>query len=95
MKKANERFLFAKWTEWTRWPIENEEETLRLISFTYGPKPTDWQFWFTEELDKSFIEFWDIIEHLERSISVSNSESYTNSKDGYDDDSSDEELITA
>jgi hypothetical protein len=42
--------------------------TLRLISFTYGPLPEDWQFWFTEAMDISFLEFWQMVEHPERGM---------------------------
>jgi hypothetical protein len=42
--------------------------TLRLISFTYGLSPEDWQFWFTEAMDISFLEFWQMVEHPERGM---------------------------
>jgi hypothetical protein len=41
---------------------------LRLTTFVYGASPLDWQFWVTEVLDDSFAEFWDMVDHPERSI---------------------------
>ena len=41
------------------------EITWRLISFTYGPSPQDWQFWFSEPTDKFAGQFWNMIEHPE------------------------------
>jgi hypothetical protein len=55
--------------------------TLRLISFTYGPSPGDWQFWFTEEMDFSFLEFWHMVDHPEQGIPGA-----WNEYDGYGDD---------
>jgi hypothetical protein len=43
-------------------------EKLFWISFTYGPQPSDWQFWFIEQMDESFADFWDVVEHPERAI---------------------------
>jgi len=43
-------------------------EKIFSISFTYGPKPSDWHFWFVEHLDESFADFWDMVEHPERTI---------------------------
>lgn len=41
---------------------------LRLINFYFSPNPSDWEFWFVPVMDKSFVEFWDMTEHPERTI---------------------------
>jgi hypothetical protein len=38
------------------------------ISFKYGSKPSDWQFWFIEQMNNSFAEFWDMVDHPERAM---------------------------
>ena len=38
------------------------------IRFKYGPKPSDWQFWLIEQMDNSFAEFWDMVDHPERAM---------------------------
>ena len=35
------------------------------ISFKYGPKPSDWQFYLIEQMDSSFEEFWNMVDHPE------------------------------
>ena len=41
----------------------------QLISFSYGPSPEDWKFWFTGmenwEVLKYLPQFWDMIDHPE------------------------------
>ncbi|THV53833.1 hypothetical protein BGAL_0041g00420 [Botrytis galanthina] len=43
-----------------------------LLNFTYGPKRSDWQFWFNIEpecIHKGFVkDFWDMVENPERQI---------------------------
>jgi hypothetical protein len=41
---------------------------LRLIAFEFGPKPEHWKFWFSEPTDQLVGEFWDMIDHPERSM---------------------------
>lgn len=42
----------------------------RLLSFTYGSAKSDWQFWFTEDveyiLNDELADFWDMVENPER-----------------------------
>lgn len=42
--------------------------TLWLISFTYGPSAENWQFWFTEAMNDSFMEFWHMVDHPEQGM---------------------------
>ncbi|PGH13987.1 hypothetical protein AJ80_06127 [Polytolypa hystricis UAMH7299] len=38
----------------------------RLISFSNGPKPEDWQYWWLDEKDAMYVgEFWDMVENTE------------------------------
>ncbi|KAK0101960.1 hypothetical protein ONS95_001231 [Cadophora gregata] len=38
------------------------------VIFSYGPKPSDWKFWFIEVPDNSLVEFWESIESPERGM---------------------------
>lgn len=38
------------------------------ISFEFGPKPSDWQFWIIEGMDSSLEEFWDMVDLPERAM---------------------------
>lgn len=41
---------------------------LRLIALEVGPNPQDWKFWFSDPTDQFVGEFWDMVEHPERSM---------------------------
>jgi hypothetical protein len=41
---------------------------LRLIGFEFGPNPEDWKFWFSDPTDQLVGDFWDMVEHPERSM---------------------------
>jgi len=36
--------------------------SFELISFTYGPRPEDWKFWFSEPSDPYAGDFWAMVE---------------------------------
>jgi hypothetical protein len=42
--------------------------TKYYVNFIYGPKLSDWNFWFIEMMDHSLLEFWDMVDHPERAI---------------------------
>lgn len=41
---------------------------LRLIAMEVGPNSQDWKFWFSDPTDDFVGEFWDMVEHPERSM---------------------------
>jgi hypothetical protein len=42
---------------WSQPYFERQDLVYRLISFDYGPKPSDWKFWIMEDMDFGFREF--------------------------------------
>jgi hypothetical protein len=42
--------------------------TIYSVIFRYGPTPPDWKFWLIEQMDDSFWEFWDMVDHPERAM---------------------------
>jgi hypothetical protein len=42
--------------------IYSADFNIRLLSITYGPRPEDWIFWFSEPSDPFAGDFWAMIE---------------------------------
>lgn len=51
---------------------------IRFIGFSYGPRPEDWHFWFSEPPDPFAGEFWEMVERtsLEVSMQAENAASF-------------------
>jgi len=86
-----------KWAcrEWLGFP-RCRYLTYKLTSFSYGPEPSDWKFWITEDMslmDKYFREFWDMVDHPERAMPgawVEEFDCYPDDSIEYSDDSSED-----
>ncbi|KAK2789551.1 hypothetical protein FQN53_001670 [Emmonsiellopsis sp. PD_33] len=44
--------------------------TIRLIAFSYGPKPEDWRCWFSNFRDEWAGEFWDMVDSTEPELPI-------------------------
>jgi hypothetical protein len=53
-----------KWNSGTVMPTW----TIHSVIFRYGPTPSDWKLWLIEQMDDSFWEFWDMVDHPERAM---------------------------
>jgi hypothetical protein len=62
------RFQLASIKKWDSGIIDEPILTIYSITFIYGPRPTDWKFWLIEQMDDSFLEFWDMVDHPERAM---------------------------
>jgi hypothetical protein len=53
-----------------KWNLGTAMPTWKIYSviFKYGPTPSDWKFWLIEQMDDSFWEFWDMVDHPERAM---------------------------
>jgi hypothetical protein len=83
--------------------LDTERSTpkVRLINFSYGCRPEDWIFWFSEPTDEFAGDFWGMIENgptessdKELDDQISSTPGAWNSDDDddkYDDDSTDED----
>jgi hypothetical protein len=65
--RAKREWRFFEWGDGC-YNAKREPRLLRLVSFTYGPSPEDWQFFWTEPMDNSFKEFWEMIDHPEQAL---------------------------
>ncbi|ETN40666.1 uncharacterized protein HMPREF1541_04945 [Cyphellophora europaea CBS 101466] len=45
--------------------VSNRELPWRLISFSFGPEPDDWQAWTTNPIDELVGDFWHLIDNPE------------------------------
>ena len=44
--------------------------TIRVIGFSYGPNPDDWQCWFSNFRDEYTGQFWEMVENSEPELRV-------------------------
>jgi hypothetical protein len=58
-------FSVTSWYNRDNW---DRVSFLRLIAMEVGPSPQDWKFWFSDPTDEFVGEFWDMVEHPERSM---------------------------
>ncbi|TGO57569.1 hypothetical protein BCON_0064g00390 [Botryotinia convoluta] len=71
MQDGNRLYDFISFRR-SRYPYTIYHYVVSLLSFTYGPKRSDWQFWFN--IEPSFMcsgyleEFWDMVENPERQM---------------------------
>jgi hypothetical protein len=69
-KGLAENFYRFKLADIEKWDsgIDEPISTIYSITFIYGPTPTDWKFWLIEQMNDSFLEFWDMVDHPERAM---------------------------
>lgn len=65
-------FFCDRWNVYTR----HGYLKLRLLVFDYGPSPNDWKLWLIDDMDDSFTDFWDMIDHPERAMPGALEESF-------------------
>jgi hypothetical protein len=58
-----ETFEFKRQCRWTANYLR-----IRLINFTYGPEPGDWRLWIEPVMPNYFIQFWEMVDHPERTM---------------------------
>jgi hypothetical protein len=68
MAEEIEKEISFTWHKRRGSQLEPIYSRIRLLSFTYGDSPSDWNFWVTEAMDDSFAEFWDMIDHSQLAI---------------------------
>jgi hypothetical protein len=70
-EKAHTCCRYKGWSEINKggkWSRGNCSETgwdTRVDSFFFGANWSTWEFWYVLVMDKSFVEFWNIVEHPE------------------------------
>lgn len=43
---------------------------VRVLKFTYGPSPEDWEMWVTTSMDEAAADFWEMLETYEPLLSI-------------------------
>jgi hypothetical protein len=70
--KTERKLFYQESSSWRNlelcMPGRDEVCPLRLVGLQVGPKPEDWKVWLSEPSDEFAGEFWDMLEHPERTI---------------------------
>jgi hypothetical protein len=70
--KTERKLFYQESSSWRNlelhMPGRGEVCPLRLVGLQVGPKPEDWKVWLSEPSDEFAGDFWDMLEHPERTI---------------------------
>jgi hypothetical protein len=71
--KTEHKLFYQESSSWRNLELlmegsRGEVYPLRLIGLQVGPEPEDWKLWLSEPSDEFAGDFWDMVEHPERTI---------------------------